>query len=240
MNRPFRSELKYLVRHADQEVLLENWRRYLVKDPFTNEDAVTPVLSQYYDSPSLRFYEEKLDGLWFRNKVRLRVYANRFRGGAAAFLEIKQRLGDKVHKIRQRLENFLPSDLEPTNWRFSSPEQQSAFGVLLERHHLCPSAQVFYQREAYQGVVEPDVRVTFDRCLTGLFPGEVLTPGLLADSARALMPDTLSIMEVKVTGTVPSWVTDGAQMVELIQKPVPKYVLAVEKLRLQQMSLNWP
>ena len=229
--RPFREELKFIIDHAQKDAVLERWRRHLHRDPFTNDYAATPILSQYYDSPMLDFYEEKLSGIQFRNKVRLRCYGYRFEPGATAFLEIKQRLGDHVRKIRQKF-SFEPARLEPSSWRFDSAEHASAFGVLLERYRLVPSAQVWYQREAYESVVESDIRVTFDSCLMALHPGVQLTPAMLADPTTKLISESFFILEVKSTNGIPRWVTDGARAVEMVQRPVPNYVMAVEALGL--------
>ena len=234
--RPFREELKYVVHHSTRTALLERWRRHLVKDPHTNEDAVTPVLSQYYDSPNLAFFEEKVDGIRFRNKVRLRAYGLRYDSGGAVVLEIKQRLEGRVRKIRMRIEDFQPRHLDPCSWRFASRDDESAFASLRERYRLKPSAQTFYMREAYESVVEPTVRVTFDTCLAALHPGEILGPGALVDESRRLLPDTLAILEVKATAGLPAWVMSGVRVGELTQRPVPKYVMAVTKLRLPDLT----
>ena len=63
MTRPFRSELKFVISYQAREALLQRWRRHLTRDCHTNRDAVTPILSQYYDSPHLTFYEEKVEGI---------------------------------------------------------------------------------------------------------------------------------------------------------------------------------
>ena len=115
--RPFRQELKFLIHYSLREMLLERWSRYLMRAPFTNEHAVTPVLSQYYDSPDLLFYHEKVDGLPLRNKVRIRQYSHRFERGATTFLEIKHRQHDLVKKYRYSFKDFDPEfHLDPANW----------------------------------------------------------------------------------------------------------------------------
>lgn len=233
--RPFRNELKFLLHHSTRELLLERWRRYLVRAPFTDEHAMSPILSQYYDSPDLRFYEEKLAGIALRNKVRLRVYSHRFTPGQIAFLEIKHRLNDKVRKYRQKIEDFHPDLLDPRRWHFDDPKMETAFMTLLERYRLRASAQTYYQREAYEGAVESDVRVTFDTNLIGLHPGEQLSRALLLDRTRHLMPDTLVILEVKATKGIPRWVHEGVVAHELRQQTIPKYISAVEVLRLPEL-----
>ncbi len=144
MLRPYRNELKFLVHHSVRERLLQRWRPFLAPAPFTDAHALTSVLSQYYDSPSLTFYYEKLDGIRERNKVRLRTYGHRFRAGETTILEIKHRSDALVRKLRYVLPDFDGSQLDPSRWRFDDPEVEAAFVVLRERHHLRPSAQVYY------------------------------------------------------------------------------------------------
>lgn len=233
--RPHRQELKFLVRHDAKAMLIERWRRYLVKAPFTNERAVSPVLSLYYDSPNLSFYREKLEGFAHRQKVRIRTYGHEFRAGQTTILEIKYRDHDLVRKRRYPMKDFDLSRLDPARWQIDDPETRGPFEALRERYRLQPTVQVYYQREAYEGLVESDVRITFDTSLLGLYPGERPTTKLLLDRSRSLMPDTLAILEVKATKGVPAWVHDGIVADELRQQTIPKYVTAVELLGLPKL-----
>jgi hypothetical protein len=232
MSRPFRAELKYVITHDQRCRLLELWGRHLVKDAHSDEDARTPILSQYYDTPELTFVREKVDGISFRNKVRLRTYGYRFSSDGAVVVEIKQRLGDRVRKVREFLPDFQDEQLDPAAWRFQDPANRAAFNVLMERHRLVPSAQTWYLREAYECVVEPEVRVTFDSSLTALHPGEQLSRSRLSDPRAKVLTENLIILEVKSTAGLPPWVTSGALAVGLEQRAVPKYVMCIAKLGL--------
>jgi len=234
--RPYRNELKYSIHYSARELLLSRWQRYVVKAAHTNENGVSPVLSQYFDSPDLVFIREKSEGLRFRNKVRLRVYAQNFEKGQLAFLEIKRRHNDLVKKVRQKIPNLDPEfHLDPKNWTFDNPEAASAYNELRERHRLRPSAQTYYQREAYEGLVENDVRITFDSHLIGLHPGERLTGKVLRDRSRSLMPDTVIILELKSTKGFPGWIYEGIRLAELRQQPIPKYTSSAKVLKLRSL-----
>lgn len=237
MKRPLRAELKFLIRHDEKTALLERWKRHLAKDRYMKHDSGTPILSLYYDTPDLRFYYEKVDGIAFRNKVRLRTYGTRFQRGQATFIEIKQRHGDYIRKIRQKIDNYCDCHQDPKHWTFDTPEAESAFGVLMERYRLLPCVQVWYRREVYESVVEPGVRVSFDSCLTGLFPHQQLTTDHIFDPRTKLMPETRVVLEVKSNNGTPRWAEEGARLVELVQIPVPKYVMAVEKLGIHKVPM---
>ena len=232
--RPLRAELKFVVHGGVKDALMARWSPYLMQAPFTDAHARTSILSQYYDSPDLAFYREKLDGIEIRNKVRLRVYGMGYEAGQTAFLEIKHRQGDKVRKYRQQLRDFDAADLGPGRWRFDDPAMRSAFMTLVERYRLRPSAQVYYQREAFEGGADRDLRVTWDSVLLAMHPGETLDRTLLFDSSRRMMAETLFVLEVKATGELPAWFHDGVIAAELRQQTVPKYVTAVEILGLDQ------
>ncbi|MEX2299859.1 MAG: polyphosphate polymerase domain-containing protein [Bryobacterales bacterium] len=238
MKKPLRAELKFLISHEEKVALLERWKRHLVKDRFMKHDSGTPILSLYYDTPDLAFYHEKLDGVPFRNKVRLRTYGTRFQPGQATFIEIKQRHGDYIRKFRQKIENYCDCHLNPKHWSFDTAETQCAFGVLTERHRLLPCVQVWYQREVYESVVEPGVRVSFDSCLTAIHPHQRLTTDHIFDPRTRMMPETRVVLEVKSNNGTPRWAEEGARLVELVQIPVPKYVMAVEKLGIDKVPLG--
>jgi len=238
MIRPFRQEIKFLVHYSVRGLLLERWGRFLVRAPFTDPHAVTCVLSQYFDSPVLDFYQEKLAGVRNRNKVRLRTYGSEFRPGQPAFLEIKYRDNEHVRKYRYPVRKWDASWLDPSRWRIDDREVEDVFSVLNERYRLRRSAQVYYQREAYEGAVERDVRVTFDSAVTALHPGERVRRDLLFNSSRRLLSDTLVILEIKATRGLPSWIHEGVRIAELRQDTIPKYVAAVEALRLPEQVMT--
>ena len=234
--RPYRNELKYSIHYSARELLLNHWDRYIIRAAHTNENSVSPVLSQYFDSPDLAFVREKSEGLRFRNKVRLRVYGQNFERGQLAFLEIKRRHNDLVKKVRQKITDLDPEyHLDPDNWEFDDREAESVFNDLRERHRLRRSAQTYYQREAYGGLVENDVRITFDTHLIGLHPGEKVTSKVLRNRSRNLMPDTVVILELKSTKGFPAWIYEGIRLAEMRQQPIPKYTTAVKVLRLKNL-----
>jgi hypothetical protein len=196
-------------------------------------------LSLYYDSPQLDFYYEKLDGIHTRNKIRLRVYDFDYKIGVPAFLEIKQRFGDKIRKVRTYVNQFSEDLLELENWKFETPLERDSFETLFARYRPVPTAQVFYIREPYVALEEKDLRLTFDSSLIGLFPTEKLNHQILNDPLRSLMPEDLCILEVKTNApTLPKWVHFAIKRLGLVQRPIPKYISAIEKLAIANTRMN--
>ena len=85
--------------------------------------------------------------------------------------------------------------------------------------------------DSQRAQLDPEVGSDLDLEVAGEEdPGEQLTRALLADRSRSQMPDTLAILEVKTTGTIPGWVTSGVLAAGLTQRTVPKYVIAMDGL----------
>ena len=237
--RPPRNEYKYLITNDQKDILLNIWSKYLVKDSFTDKDGKTPILSLYYDSPYLDFYNEKLDGIMLRNKIRLRVYDYDYKAGSPCFLEIKQRFGDKVRKIRTYNDSFSKDLFNLEKWNFTKAIEKDCFGELTQRYRPRPTAQVFYIRDAYQAATDVNLRITFDSSLIGLRPEERLTKDVLLGNKYFLMPENCSILEIKNNDNhLPSWVFKGIRDLGLIQRSIPKYITAVENLGLDTARLN--
>jgi len=228
----WRFERKYLLSAAARDHLLARWQGHLVRAPFTDARARYPVLSQYYDSPDLAFYREKLAGDGLRRKVRVRTYGHRFGEGGPWFLEIKHRTQETVHKTRLRLPGARRAHLDPDSWRGLDPAAAGPFVALLETHNLRPTAQVWYVREAYEAAAEPGLRVTFDSSVRALHARARMSRAALYDDAGALLPADRMVLEVKGPEELPAWVRDGIGPLELQQQSVPKYVMAVEALHL--------
>lgn len=69
-----RFELKYLIPLKTAEAFKNALGEYLVPDQHGGSSGSYPLTSLYYDSPDFRFYWEKVEGIKFRLKLRLRVY----------------------------------------------------------------------------------------------------------------------------------------------------------------------
>ncbi len=234
-----RNEYKYIISNEQKNFLLALWSPHLIADPHTNSKGKTPILSLYYDSPNLDFYYEKLDGIHTRNKIRLRTYDFGFIEGNLIVLEIKQRFGDRIRKIRVFEKNFANNLFNLNNWIFSTPQERDSFNNLIFRYNPKATAQVFYIRDAYLEDINPTTRVTFDTTLMGYHPEETVTKDSLLNSDRRLMPDDMAILEIKNNSPeLPKWALQGIRQLGLVQKSIPKYISAIEKLGIDQNRLN--
>lgn len=101
-----RFELKYVITLQQAERIKTALRAYLIPDEHGNKNGRYAVGSLYYDSPDFRCYREKVDGIKFRRKLRIRRYeaGEALTDEALVFVEIKQR----IDRVTQKRRAILP------------------------------------------------------------------------------------------------------------------------------------
>jgi hypothetical protein len=91
-----------------------------------------------------------------------------------------------------------------------------------------PVVRVGYMREAYESKTAEPVRVTFD---TRLRHAVTFDDTLSHTEGEWLETPTEGvILEVKFTDRFPSWARDMAELFQLRQRAVPKYVMSVNRV----------
>jgi len=233
--------MKYLVPQGVLGGLREELRRRLDLDGYATAGGYG-VWSVYYDTTHLRFYWEKVEGLRFRRKLRVRHYGDRFAvtDETPVFVEIKQRVNRVTQKRRVSLPygqaRRLCDERRPIEQ--SGPEQGgsaqggSAQGFLAEVLGLVagldlrPIAVTGYQREAYIGRdADVGLRVTLDHRVRG----RDRDFHFAADAEnRLIIPPGLVVLEVKANDRVPYWLTDLTAKLSLSIVRVSKYCQSVE------------
>lgn len=228
-----RFELKYLLTLPQAERFKAGLRRYLVPDEHGNNNGRYTLASLYYDSPGLRCYWEKENGVKYRRKLRLRRYETGevLTEETPIFLEIKQRIDRVTQKRRAILpygdalrlchDRQLPADYAPEDQKVI----EEIF-VFLWQYNLRPMSLIRYDRQAFMGT-EYDIglRVTFD---TGLsFQTHPLHLHERPSPLSMLAPH-LTVMEIKVNERIPSWLAEmiAAHNLQLIR--VSKYCRSIE------------
>jgi len=226
-----RYEIKYLVDSARMPAIRDELRARLDVDEHA-ADGGYGVWSVYYDTRLLRFYWEKIEGLKFRRKLRVRHYGDRsmINDDTTVYVEIKQR----VNKVTQKRRVAMPYGdarlLCDGRQMIRHQPGQAAFieevlGLLCGLD-LRPVAMTGYQREAYVGRdADLGLRVTLDHRVRGR--DREFDLGADAEN-RLIIPASLSVFEVKANDRVPYWLTDLAARTDLSVVRVSKYCQSVE------------
>ncbi len=236
-----RFELKYLVPVEQAAEIRDELAERMDRD-LNSPVGGYGVWSLYYDTPQLRFYWEKIEGLKFRRKLRIRHYGDLdgVSDESPVCVEIKQRVNRVTQKRRITLPYGVARQLCDGRQMIEHSAKESAFVQevleLVVRLNLQPTAITGYQREALVGRdADTGLRVTFDRRIRGRdrdFHFATATP-----ENRFTIPPHMSVMEIKVNERTPHWITDLAARRNLNLVRISKYVQSVEAFGLAPRSV---
>jgi hypothetical protein len=229
-----RFEMKFVITRTQRESLMPLLDQRMKPDANAVEGAYYPIVSLYYDTPQRDCYWEKIHGVSNRRKLRVRVYGSlNSPMPPTIFLEVKHKCDGRgvKRRVRMSLEEALRAGAgERLDRPFSFMDQRTMEEVysLVRERHFAPVCCMRYDREAFADRdPESDLRVTFD---TGIaYRLDHLDPKPDdRDFTRFLLPEGYAVMEVKVTGAVPYWLTTLVGEQGCILQGHSKYCNALE------------
>jgi len=206
-----RFELKYLLPYDVAINLQRELRRYMTKDKHGKNGEYT-LSSLYYDSEDYRCYWEKIEGLKFRRKLRIRRYVDNddFNDDSMVFVEIKQRLDRVTQKRRVPMKygdalRFCNEGIIPVHEK-SDLAVIEEIDSMIRLFNLKPKAITTYSRRAFVGSDYDDgLRVTFDTDVSYRKNNLNLAEDFRED--YMISPDRI-LMEIKVNERIPYWITE--------------------------------
>ncbi|MCF8589095.1 polyphosphate polymerase domain-containing protein [Gordonia liuliyuniae] len=234
-----RYEIKYFIDELDVPALRDELAEHMDTDPHSPTGGY-PVTSLYYDTQSLRFYWEKIEGLKFRRKVRVRLYGppSECNSDTPVQVEIKQR----VNRVTQKRRIELPYG-DARRWLNGGEELDFAPGqrgfadevsMLVGNLDLRPIVTTGYLREAFVGrEADTGLRVTIDHKVHGRDRDFDFAAG---GENRFIIPPNLAIVELKANERVPYWTTDLTARLNMSVIRVSKYCQSVEAFDLAPRS----
>ncbi|NKS32878.1 vacuolar transporter [Prescottella equi] len=234
-----RYEIKYLAEERDVPRLREALAAHMAADEFSPVGGY-PVTSLYYDTRNLRFYWEKIEGLRFRRKLRVRLYGRPSEATDATpvYVEIKQRVNRVTQKRRIQLPYAQARQLCDERRSIEHDDRQRAFvgevSTLVGNLDLVPTVTTGYLREAFVGTeADLGLRVTIDHRVHGRDRDFHFAS---TSENRFIIPPHLCIVEIKANERVPYWVTDLTARLDMSVVRVSKYCQSVEAFGLAPRS----
>ncbi len=226
-----RFEVKYLVATRRVPGLLAELGGYLQRDSHWEDDWGYSLSSVYWDTPDLRFFWEKIEGMKFRRKLRFRRYGQT----PDVFVEVKQREDRTLQKRRVRwpLEQveavFGQGDGGVRFAAAAGDTVATEVALLIERYRLRPTMAIRYRRRAFFGAFDPELRVTVDGRIQ-YHPSDfnLRTP---FESGRAVLDPRVSVLEIKYDHRAPIWLTKAICRQELRMVRMSKYCSAIDRDR---------
>ncbi len=222
MNEVFRQEKKYLMNLPDMQRLAWSLERVLHPDPHNGAQGYH-IRSLYFDTMNDDDYENKIDGVFLRRKIRLRIYDP---AADFAMLEMKQKEGGYQKKRSLRVSRQDAQTLARGRYDcllgYDEPFAVECYGLM----NMCcyrPKTIVEYRRKAFIAK-ENRIRITFDHQIRATETcWDLFSPAL---NLYPVLDAFNGVLEVKFNGFLLSYIKDlinGANRSEL---SVSKYCMA--------------
>ena len=223
-----RREYKYLIDKATVDRVRQAIQPYCELDPFAakQEGGLYTIESLYFDNSARRlFWNNEIEAV-DRFKMRIRHYPQTPKG--PVFLEIKRRVNDVISKTRGRVPHegwaaFVAQP--PPDFRDQLKAKDRAaverFLALRGVGDFSPITVVRYEREPYFSTIDDYARVTFDTRIRSQ-PMQELSFDIndsrwryMDDSETMVSNRSLTVLELKFTSAVPSWMVNIVRSLEL-------------------------
>ena len=218
MEKGLRHEYKYLISEADARLLKLRLQHFMKPDPHAGATGRYTIRSLYFDDLSHSAFYEKVDGVDFRSKYRLRIYNYSMK---TIKLEKKEKLGHLTRKTAQTVTKHQAMALS----RDSRPDLPGDTGLLTElavkmrTAGIRPMVLVDYDRTPFI-CQDGNTRITLDENLrTRPFCAD------LEASPAAMVPVLEKgqvILEVKFDDFLPGYLAD-------VLRDIPKANMAISK-----------
>ncbi len=243
-----RCEYKYQIVASQIPLIKQAIAPYCQVDPFVAGAGRYTITSLYLDTPRRDLYWATENQRHSRMKLRIRTYGEQCQG--PVFLEIKRRFGDAQSKSRVqvprdewrmavepgRLQEARSWGLDAKKWSVVEDFSAQVGGWGLE-----PVCCVRYDRDPYVGVLNPDVRITFDQAIRTVASHDYHLHAedrdyLPVDYPFAFdAPEPRLVLEVKFNMRYPIWLIDLVRDFNLKREAFAKYCRSVDRLEGDQL-----
>lgn len=209
-----RYELKYLLTARQYSELTKEIGNNIRRDEY----GKSTVCNVYFDTPDKRLIRRSEEKPFYKEKMRLRCYGQ-LKNGGTLFMELKKKYDSVVYKRREVVNEEAAKKFLETKKPFSQITSEIAYFMNFY-NPLSPSFYISYEREAFVGKTENDLRITFDRNIlwreTDL---SLKSPAY----GQKLLCDGEVLMEIKTTESIPVWLASSLGKLKIYKTTFSKY-----------------
>ncbi|MGN1417680.1 MAG: polyphosphate polymerase domain-containing protein [Oscillospiraceae bacterium] len=211
-----RKELKYLLTSQQYNMLRELISPYMTEDRY----GLHTICSIYFDTDDDRLIRSSLEKPLYKEKLRLRSYGVPESDDAEVFMELKKKYKGIVYKRREGLtlsaaESYIQSGQVPTASQiFREIEYFRSY------YSAYPKVFIAYDRIAMTGIEDKSLRMTFDFDIRCRRDELSLRAG---DHGHKLTSDGSTLLEIKISGAVPLWLSSALAQLKIYPVSFSKY-----------------
>ena len=211
-----RYEIKYLMTHSQRDAVLEAMEPYMSMDAYGHSS----IRNIYYDTPDFRLIRESLEKPVYKEKLRVRSYGVPAPDGKV-FAELKKKYKGVVYKRRITVP---AAEVQPLLAGQRSLADYGQIGREIawfqQLYDARPRVFIGYDRIAFAGVADPELRITFDTNIRWRTTQLELSAG---DHGAPLLPDDRVLLEVKLPGVCPLWLAHALAEAGAVPVSFSKY-----------------
>ncbi len=211
-----RTEKKYSVNRNTVKDLLCQMSDNVKPDIF----GKSTICNLYFDTDDYSIISKSIEKPLFKEKLRLRSYGVPT-PETDVFFEIKRKFKGVVSKRRISLplweaQRYLCQGVSPSK----DSQIFREIDYMMRFYNLSPKLFLAYDRAAFWGVNDKDLRITFDYNIRSRQDELSLERG---DKGDLLLDKSHCIMEIKTNSTIPLWLTGILSKNEIYPAPFSKY-----------------
>lgn len=219
-NTFMRREIKYLLTAHQQTEILERIYTYMTEDRYSNQT----ISSLYCDNDEDIMIRTSLDKPIYKEKLRLRAYGTP-QDDSRVFLEIKKKFDGVVYKRRAKMNfaeamNYLNDGVLPDFTRYNEQQVMAEISYMVQRSRLKPKAAIFYDRRAFFGNDDHELRLTLDGNVRYRLDDLDLRNGT---EGIQLTGQPHCVMEIKSADSIPLWLAEILTKLALYPGSFSKY-----------------
>ena len=232
-----RYEEKYILTQAEFDAVIGEISENMDKDAHNKDNEFYPISNIYYDTPDFHLIRTSLMRPKYKEKLRLRSYG-KIGSGDMSFLEIKKKYRGLVNKrrttlIRSEAEEFLKTGTPPEIKDYMNKQVLNELTYFINHYKLRPAAFVGYDRLAFLGRDNSDLRISFDKNIRGR--SYDLTLG--NTDGEPILEDGYYLMEIKTRFAKPLWLAHLLTQKRIQRSHFSKYG-AYYKMLLENRSVK--
>lgn len=212
-----RYELKYLISTTQKERILEATSSYVKEDDFCR----STICNIYYDTPDNILIRRSLEKPVYKEKLRLRSYGPA-KPDKPVFVELKKKYKGIVYKRRVAMSNEeAVAYLEGSKKAPTQSQITNEIDYFLSFYKgIGPAMYLSYDREAYQGRKDKNLRITFDENILWRTEDKCLCH---APYGNTILEPGQVLMEIKVAGAMPMPLAHFLSEEEIFKTSFSKY-----------------
>ena len=218
------NEIQSCFKRYEKKYLLTREQYFAVKNgmaPYMKPDGHPryTICNVYYDTENYDLIRASLEKPVYKEKLRVRSYGVPQRGGKV-FIELKKKYDGVVYKRRVTMETLgaikYLRGLQPGDGSQISRE----IDWFMRFYRPVPKVFIAYDREAYAGRENGELRVTFDRNLRWRDRDIDLRCG---EGCRPIDTGGQILMEIKIPGAAPLWLARLLSENRIVSTSFSKY-----------------